>query len=108
MFTQEKEVNWRLAIRASLILGAAFLTLSNTFHVDRIACQVCWQDVTKHYFAFFGFFSAFGFAIGWTLPERQSDSGHAIQWNTRQGFWEGSMGAGALLTIGFAVTHFLG
>ena len=108
MSAQENEVNWRLTIRAALILAAVGLGLFGVFNYDRIDCRVCWQDVTKHYFAFFGYFAAFGFAIGWTLPDRKVDTkGNTVQWDTRQGFWEGSLGTGALLTIVFAAIHFL-
>lgn len=103
MSKQENRVNWRLAIRAALILAAVGLALFGVFSFDRVDCRICWKDVTRHYFAFFGYFAAFGFAIGWTLPDRQADtSGTLVQWDTRQGFWEGSLGVGALITIAAA------
>jgi hypothetical protein len=106
--SQEEKVNWRLTIRAALVLAAVGLGFSGVFHYGRIGCPACWQEIARHYFAFFGYIAAFGFAIGWTLPDRRSESqGSAVQWSTRQGFWEGSLGAGALLTIAWAATHLL-
>lgn len=104
----EKKVNWLLTFRAALIISAVGLSLFGVFDVNRIECKVCWRDVTGHYFSVFGFFSAFGFAIGWTLPEAaETPEGRAHNWNTRQGFWAGSLGLGTLITVGFAATHFL-
>ena len=108
MSDREKEVNWKLTIRAALISAAVGLALFGVLSFDRIGCRTCWQDVTRHYLAFFGYFAASGYAIGWTLPDRRTDTdGDKVQWDTRRGFWEGSLGAGALITIAFATTHLL-
>lgn len=108
MSEKEKGVNWNLTLRAVLIVTAIGLALFGVFGTDRIECKVCWRDVTRHYFAVFGYFSAFGFAIGLTLPMGSPDAdGGKHNWNSRQGFWEGSFGIGALITLGFAAMHFL-
>ncbi len=104
----EKEVNWNLTFRTALIMAAIGLVLFGVFGIDRIECKVCWQDLQRYYFSIFGFFAAFGFAIGWTLPEAtEHATGTKHHWNTRQGFWEGSLTVGALLTCIGAVVHFL-
>ncbi len=104
----EQEVNWRLTIRAALIVTAVGLGIAGVFQFNRIGCRLCWQDVTKHFFAFFGYFAAFGFAIGWTLPEGADEiKGRPIQWNTRRGFWEGSLGTAAIFSVIYAALHFL-
>lgn len=108
MSDSEKEVNWHLTFRAALIITAIGLILFGVFAMDRIECKVCWKDVTRYYFSVFGYFSAFGFAIGWTLPNRAPNTEDGTHdWNTRQGFWEGSLGVGALITGLFAAMHFL-
>ncbi len=108
MSENEKEVNWHLTFRAALIISAIGLVLFGVFGMDRIECKVCWRDVTRHYFSVFGYFSAFGFAIGWTLPESAFNSEVGKHsWNTRQGFTEGSLGVGALITVFLAAMHFL-
>lgn len=102
----EKEVNWRLTIRAALIITAVGFALFGVFHLDQIECRVCWKDVTRFYFSVFGYVTAFGFAIGWTLPEGPATSQNGRHnWSTRHGFWEGSMGLGTLMTLVLAGLH---
>ena len=108
MSGNQNEVNWLLTFRAALIITGGGLFLSGVFAMDSIECKVCWRDVTRHYFSVFGFFSAFGFASGWTLPEAaENPEGRTHNWNTRQGFWAGSLGLGTFMTIWFASIHFL-
>ena len=105
----QQGTNWSLLLRVALIIMAIGLGLAGVFNFERLACQVCWKDITRHFFAFYGYFAAFGFAIGWTLPERRTEEAKSsVQWNTRQGFWEGSLGTAALLSIMFAVLQVLG
>lgn len=64
MATQENEVNWRLTFRAALIISAVVLIFSGVFHIDRVACRTCGQDVARYFLTLFGFITTFGYAIG--------------------------------------------
>lgn len=100
MATQENEVNWRLTFRAALIISAVVLIFSGVFHYDRIACSTCWQDVTRYLFTLFGSITAFGYAVGWTLPPNPDrPEERQVQWKTRQGFWEGTLGLATLMSV---------
>lgn len=100
MATRADAVNWRLALRVTLIITAVGLMLSGIFSFNRIACSTCWQDVTRYFFTLFGFITAFGYAVGWTLPANadRPEERH-VQWKTRQGFWEGSLGLASLMSV---------
>lgn len=105
---QEKAVNWSLTLRAALIMAAVGLGFSGLFQLERVGSAAHWQDVISSFFTLFGYISAFGFAIGWTLPDTKSDErGSTVNWNSRRGFWEGSLGAASLFAIGVAALHFL-
>lgn len=110
MSASKETVNWRLTVRALLILAAVVLALNGVFAFDRVDCQVCWKDLSHHFFAFFGGIAAFGYAIGWTLPEQAVEpatDARTHNWNTREGFWEGSLALGALMTASFVAMHLL-
>lgn len=108
MESNEQLPNWNLTVRTALIMTAVGLALFGVGSMDRVDCRVCWKDITHHYFAVFGYLTGFGYAIGWTLPtgSAQAENGKH-SWNTRQGFWEGSFGLGALLTLVFAAMQLL-
>lgn len=98
MSEPESQVNWRLTIRAALVMTALGVIFLGVLHADQLQCCVRWREQVQYYFALFGFFAAFGYAIGWTLPSGSAQTSKGKHtWSTRQGFWEGSLGLGALL-----------
>lgn len=108
MSEKESEVNWNLTFRAALIVAAIGLGLFGVLDFGRLTCRTCWKDVTQYYFSVFGYIAGFGFAIGWTLPTKPASAEPARHnWNTREGFWEGSLGLGALMTFIAAAMHLL-
>ncbi len=108
MDSGEKQISWNLTIRAALIMTAIGLALFGVISMDRVDCRVCWKDLTHHYLSVFGYFAMFGYAIGWTLPSGPSETvAGKHSWTTRQGFWEGSLGVGAMLATLFAALHLL-
>lgn len=103
------QVNWRLMIRAGLLVTAVGLALSGVLHADRLECRVCWEDQIRYLFATFGYFAGFGYAIGWTLPPSPAETPEGKHtWQTRQGFWVGSFGLGALVACAVAAYGLLG
>jgi len=103
----ENRVNWRLTIRAALVMTAVGLLLFGTLRFDQMYCRVCWDDQVRYFFGVFGYFAGFGYAIGWTLPPGPAETPDGKHtWYTRQGFWEGSFGLSALLTLTFASVEF--
>jgi hypothetical protein len=94
----KSQVNWRLTIRASLVMTAVGLILFGVLQADQLQCRVTWKEQVLYYFALFGFFAAFGYAIGWTLPPGSAETPEGKHiWSVRQGFWKGSLGLGSLM-----------
>lgn len=107
MATQKNGVNWRLTIRAALIMLAVSLMFSGVYHFDRVSCRTCWQDLMRYFFTLFGSITAFGYAIGWTLPEKPDrPEERPFQWKYRQDFWEGSLGLATLMSVALAFMMF--
>jgi hypothetical protein len=105
----ETRVNWRLTIRAALVITAVSMALFGVLSADQIDCRVCWRDQVSYFFGVFGYFAGFGYAIGWTLPPGPADTPEGKHtWNTRQGFWEGSLGLGALVSCAIAAYSLFG
>lgn len=105
---QKKEVNWSLTLRAALILAAVGLGCTGVLQANQLCASVQWREAIKSFFALFGLFAAFGYAIGWTLPDKRIDeAGSSVNWNTRRGFWEGSLGAATLISAGVVATDFI-
>lgn len=69
-----KKNNWRLTIRAAIIVAAIGMAFSGTFHFNRIECTVCWKEIASYLFSVFGFISGTGFAIGLTLPAQRDET----------------------------------
>jgi len=108
MGDRKSKVNLNLTFRAALLVAAVGLGLFGAFDFSSLACRTCWKDVTQYYFSVFGYIAGFGFAIGWTLPASiASAEPTRHNWNTREGFWEGSLGLGTLVTAIAAAMHLL-
>lgn len=108
MSEKEAKVYLNLTFRAALIVTAIGLGLFGVLDFNHVECKVCWKDVTRYYFLIYGYISGFGFAIGCTLPVKSKcadDARHS--WHTREGFWVGSLGLGALAAVGSAVMHLI-
>lgn len=107
---QENEVNWSLTLRAALIVAAIGLTFFGALQSNQHCGSGQWRENVKSFFTVFGFFSAFGFGIGWTLPDTNNDNDNdssGVNWKTRRGFWEGSLGVAALFSIGDAAMRLI-
>lgn len=95
-----EEINWRLTLRAVAIVIAIGLALSGVESTSRIACSVCWRDVTAYLLSVFGYVSGTGFAISLTLPEKaKDDAPNGSIWKTRRDCQEGALWLGVLMVI---------